>query len=117
MGDVSEGVLKVTGEVVSTVEDGLGAYDVAEASRDIGNGLGEFSNKALKTTGSITGTVVDKTIDVTTEIGGGVGGFIAESCGASDNEIQTAKNVGKVVGSATGVASTGTAISSLHGAA
>ncbi len=91
LGAVSEVALKTTGEIVGSVADGLGANEIADVSRNIGNGLGKFSNAALKTTGNITGTVVDKTIDITTEIGGGVGGFIAESCGADYNGVQSAK--------------------------
>ena len=49
LGFVAEGVLKTTGGIVGTVAEELGACDLADASRDIGNGLGEFSNKALKT--------------------------------------------------------------------
>jgi hypothetical protein len=137
LGEVSEGALKFTGEVIGKVADEFGAYDLADTSRNMGNKLGEVSNIALKTTGNITGTIVDKTVDFTTEIGGGLGGFVAQSCGASEGKIQNAKNIGKIVGgaagglivgdvigagvtgvtAAAGVASTGAAISSLHGAA
>ncbi|MDR7857683.1 hypothetical protein [Tissierella sp.] len=137
VGTTSEMVLKTTGQLIGTVADGLGANDLANISRDIGSGLGEVSNKVFKTTGNVAGKVVDTAINVTTDIGGGVGEFIAEGCGADNDRIEKAKNIGKIVGGAAGglivgdvlggvicsvagatmTASTSTAISTLDGIA
>ncbi|MCH4890284.1 hypothetical protein EZV73_22065 [Acidaminobacter sp. JC074] len=136
VGATSELVLKGTGEIIGAVADEFGADELADASRAIGNGLGDLSNAALTATGQGLGTVVDVTIDVASELGGGIGEAVADGLGATYEEKMKARKIGAVVGgasagflvgdvigggitavAASGTASTGAAISGLSGAA
>lgn len=137
VGKTSEIAFKGAGEIIGAVADGFGADSIADASREIGNGLGDFSNGALIATGNGVGTVIDTALDIATELGGGIGESVAESMGATQHEIENGRKIGSIIGgaaagllvgdvigagittvtAATATASTGVAISSLHGVA
>lgn len=137
VGKTTEVVIKGTGEVIGAIAEEFGENKIANTSRTIGKGVGEFTNEAFKTTGKAMGYIADKTIEASTEIGGNIGGGIAEGLGGNKGDVQKGKQIGSVVGGAavgflvgdlvgaglttatalTGTASTGTAISTLHGIA
>lgn len=80
--------IKGTGEVIGAIAEEFGENKIANTSRTIGKGVGEFTNEAFKTTGNAMGYIADKTIEASTEIGGNIGGGIAEGLGGSKADVQ-----------------------------
>jgi hypothetical protein len=137
VGFVSKTVVKGSLHGVGWVADKANCPNAANISRQIGNGLGEVTNKSAKAVGNGLGYTLDKTVEISGKVGGETFAYGAKICGASEKKIKTMKTIGTVVGggsiglltgdligstvssitAANAVASTGTAISTLHGAA
>lgn len=137
VGKTAEFGIKATGEVISSVAISMDKPELAKTSKKISEGLGEF----IGTTGELAGTGLgyglDKAIDHGTFAGQNIGGYIADAVGADKDQVKLAKTVGAIAGGGavgfitgdlignavmgvtalTGISSTGTAISTLSGAA
>lgn len=129
--------LKATGEVVGMVAEGSNNYELADKSRKIGKDTGKFVGNATKLAGKGAGLAVDKGVELGSKAGEKVAECIAEANDLDEAGTRKAKIIGRAVGggavgfmagdligstimagtAAAGVSSTGTAISSLHGAA
>lgn len=136
-GTVAEYGLKATGEVIGMVAEAADKPELAEKSRKVSSGIGEFVGGTTKVIAEGAGFAMDKAIELGSKAGGEIGATIAKSKGASDEQINKSRVVGNAIGgglvglatgdligtavtgvaAATGVASTGTAIATLHGAA
>jgi len=137
VGKTTEIAFKATGEIVGVVANELGANHVAEVSRNIGNDIGDISNSGFTKAGNSVGIVIDTTLDIAIEVGGDIGESVAGSMGATFEDKMKGRKIGSVIGgasagflvgdligagittvtAASAAASTGTAISTLHGAA
>ena len=129
--------IKGTGGIVAFVAQATENPELAAQSIKISGKAGESLGKVTEKAGEGLGYAMDKAIEYGSSAGGALGGYIAESAGADEKQIRTAKMVGSMVGGGTvgfvsgdvigagitsftiahGVSSTGTAISALHGAA
>lgn len=125
-----------TGSIIG----GIGKAVVPESQffdgvKVLSNKAGNALIDASSSVGNFAESAVDATFKISGDIGGGIAGGIAEIAGANYANVEKAKSIGRVVGgvavglvagdiiggavttvAGAGIAGTGTAISSLHGA-
>lgn len=129
--------IKATGATVALVAELNDNDELARKSRSLSAEIGEHAGMFTNIIGYGLGVGIDKAIEVGGKVGGAVGEFVVECNGGDDSQKRTGKIIGSAVGggaiglvtgeiigtavstmtAATGIASTGTAISTLHGAA
>lgn len=136
-GKTAEVGIRAAGGAVAIVADIADKPDLAKSSLSVSKSIGTFVGETTKIAGEGLGVVLDKAIEFSTYAGGSIAESIADAAGADYNQKQVAKNVGMIAGgatvglvtgeiigtvatgitAATGVASTGVAISNLSGVA
>ncbi|MVX65532.1 hypothetical protein GKZ28_17765 [Clostridium chromiireducens] len=126
--------IKATGEIGGIIADCNGNYKLGESFRENSKVIGEVTYECTKMGGEFLGNGVDKAIDIGAKTGAEVAQLIAEEGGL---DVEKSRKIGSAVGAGavglltgeviggaittvtalTGTASTGVAISSLHGVA
>jgi hypothetical protein len=85
---------------VAEVAAGATGNPNARAIGDVIRGTGDVANIALTKTGEVAGFVANKATDYAGSAGGSIAAFGAEVVGADRTTVETAKQIGTIIGSA-----------------